>query len=327
MQLRHQTSCSKRCVGVFGSRKRTQPWTGGVWSALQCPAVANTARERFPSAAHLPRTLEGPDSTASGVWSLTSWDYKYQHRRCCSPCEPDDVNCLKLEALCQNVLDHPRLPPRICTYMSKYPYDIDEVTCNLENLSSKYGKEFALYLAKREPAILSKSIDVVEQREKQLTSLLSLTSVEILTVLRKNPRLLCFDFEETKSKYMQLPKLTPFGADGVRTLVIKYPLILNYQTATVKQVIEDLRDFAYTRGTWQDDFELMSPSLFAFFYRDREDILLRLEYLVLTGESSAWRLRHIFKMTNNNFCFHKPGFKTWERQRYREARRIAKASR
>jgi hypothetical protein len=41
------------------------------------------------------------------------------------------------------------------------------------------------------------------------------------------------------------------------------------------------------RDVWQEDFERISPSLMAFFLRDHKDLLLRLEYLVITGRCAA----------------------------------------
>lgn len=57
-----------------------------------------------------------PSSVAEASTSAPAaagWDYKYQRRPCSSPCHPSDGRCLRLEALFQNVLDYPRLPPRV----------------------------------------------------------------------------------------------------------------------------------------------------------------------------------------------------------------------
>lgn len=62
-----------------------------------------------------------------------------------------------------------------------------------------------------------------------------------------------------------------------------------------------LRQLASTRPSWSGNFATLSPSQFAFFLRDRIHMLLRLEYLVVSGGGKGMTLRDVMKMTNQAF--------------------------
>lgn len=57
-------------------------------------------------------------ASSTEIAQSSSWDYKYERRNCSSPCHPSDMRCLKMEALFQNVLGYPRLPPRVYRFVS-----------------------------------------------------------------------------------------------------------------------------------------------------------------------------------------------------------------
>eukprot|EP00955_Chlamydomonas_euryale_P105948 365671-Chlamydomonas_euryale.AAC.2 len=94
-------------------------------------------------------------------------------------------------------------------------------------------------------------------------------------------------------------------------MVRKYPLVLNSRSETIEAVTEKLRHVAYTRSLWQQDFDCITPSLMAFFLRDYRDLLLRMEYLALTGDSASWSLQQVFKPSNNLFAKKHRGFRQW----------------
>jgi hypothetical protein len=62
---------------------------------------------------------------------------------------------------------------------------------------------------------------------------------------------------------------------------------------------------------WTEDFETITPSLLAFYMRDCSDLQSRLEYLLVSGESSGAQLREVFKLSNNVFASKHRGFRQW----------------
>lgn len=60
----------------------------------------------------------------------------------------------------------------------------------------------------------------------------------------------------------------PLNHESVKRMVRKYPLILNFQTSSLEDTMDSLRQLSYTRVQWQEDFDAMSPSLLAYFFRD-----------------------------------------------------------
>lgn len=97
----------------------------------------------------------------------------------------------------------------------------------------------------------------------------------------------------------------------MRQLVLKFPLVLNWHPEGLRAIIDALRQLAYTRDLWQQDFETITPSLLAFYIRDHCDQLRRLEFLVASGESPDWRLRDVFKPSNHLFARKHRSFGKW----------------
>lgn len=109
--------------------------------------------------------------------------------------------------------------------------------------------------------------------------------------------------------------MLPLTHEGVRTLARKFPLILNFQTKTIEELVDVLRQLSYTRIHWQEDFDTLTPGLLAYFFRDSNDILRRLEFLVTSGTGPFVRLRDVFKMTDNLFNRKYRGFAGWKEER------------
>lgn len=243
------------------------------------------------------------------------WDYKYQRFSCASPVEPWDTRLLKVEALFQHVLGYPRLPPRVHRHLKQSAASVDSITAVVEGLAARYGKELVLYLVRRCPHILERSFEEVAERADVLRSMLDLKPHEIFMIMRKNPLLLVMDSPEARARFNKLHRMTPLSHEAVKVMVRKYPLVLNCRSETIAAIVERLRHLAYTRAMWQQDFDCMSPSLMAFFLRDYRDLLMRLEYLVLTGDSTTWTLRQVFKPSNNCFIKKHRGFREWVHMR------------
>lgn len=222
---------------------------------------------------------------------------------------------MKLEALCQNVLMYPRLPLKIFRCLYDKPYELNEVTAVLEGLVDKYGRELCLYFLRRQPKLLLENIQDIEQRAAGLSELLGLNDFEVLLVLRKNPNLLLLDLNVTRERYFNLPKATFLDNDGTKALTLKYPMVLSHRSETVLETVEALRELTYSRSAWQAELATITPSLLAFFLRDRYDLLARLEYLLVTGDATPWRLRDVFKMSENKFAKLKQGYAGWREKR------------
>jgi hypothetical protein len=65
------------------------------------------------------------------------------------------------------------------------------------------------------------------------------------------------------------------------------------------------------RVQWQEDFDCITPSLLAFFFRDSSDLTLRMEYLVATRAAPDCSLKVLFKQTNGSFSRKHPDFRAW----------------
>ncbi|KAG1660703.1 hypothetical protein FOA52_014322 [Chlamydomonas sp. UWO 241] len=264
-----------------------------------------------------------------GMVSPVGWDYKYVRIPCASPVSPDDTRCLKMEALFQHVLGYPRLPPRVYRHLHNSTASVEAVTSCVEGLSAKYGRELVLYLLRRCPLILDTDVATAVQKADVARSMLDLQPHEIFMILRKNPMLLVLDSVEARARYDRLHRITPLTHEAVKLMVRKYPLVLNSRSETIEAVTERMRHLAYTRSMWQQDFDCISPSLLAFYLRDYADLLLRLEYLALSGESATWTLQQVFKPSNNLFSKKHRGFREWlsvrSARRQQLARRAALA--
>lgn len=91
----------------------------------------------------------------------SKWDYKYPHFSCASLCSPEDTRYLKVEALFQNVLSHPRLPSRVHRFLSAVSADIDTITKTVESLANFYGQELVLYFLRQQPQLLDSDSEAV----------------------------------------------------------------------------------------------------------------------------------------------------------------------
>mmetsp|Transcript_19189 Transcript_19189/g.48792 ORF Transcript_19189/g.48792 Transcript_19189/m.48792 type:complete len:377 (-) Transcript_19189:8-1138(-) len=290
-RLQLQASCSPRCAPLV----RCQRAPSRV--SLRCLATASIEADL---SSHQPQS-----AIANG------WDYKYPHIPCASLCAPDDTRYLKVEALFQNVLGYPRLPSRVHQFMPRISTDISTITRTVENLSKRYGQELVLYYLRRSPNMLSCDYETLVARAEHVRSMLDLRPTEVLAVLRKNPNLFIMESSVVRTRFTSLHKVMPLNHDNVRKLVVKFPLILNYQTTSIEHLMDSLRQLSYTRVQWQQDFDAMSPSLIAFYLRDARDLLLRLEYLVATGENPHIDIKTVFKVSNNLFAKKHRNFRPW----------------
>ena len=75
------------------------------------------------------------------------------------------------------------------------------------------------------------------------------------------------------------------------------------------------------------DFETISPSLLAFFFRKRTDLLPRLEFLAISGSSPTLRLCSAFKPSDNVFAHSHPHFGPWRKQRALHLRQLRQQAR
>lgn len=76
------------------------------------------------------------------------------------------------------------------------------------------------------------------------------------------------------------------------------------------------------RVQWQEDFDCITPSLLAFFFRDSSDLMLRMEYLVATRAAPDATLKDLFKMTNGSFSRKHPNFRAWRMARRQQLREV-----
>lgn len=124
-----------------------------------------------------------------------------------------------------------------------------------------------------------------------------------------------FEWPHTLPVVYHHPQVMHWTRDNVRTLVLKFPLILNYQTARVQHLMCVLQQVSSKRAQWRQDFAAMTPSLVAFYIKDAKDMLLRLEFLIETGEGQNMNFRTIFKASNNLFTKKYANFRSWQRMR------------
>lgn len=82
------------------------------------------------------------------------WDYKYKWQTCPSVCAAGDDRCYKVEALIQNVLSYPYMPPKICRYLPGLSADLNSMTALVEQMASHFGKELTLLYIAKWPLIL-----------------------------------------------------------------------------------------------------------------------------------------------------------------------------
>lgn len=50
-------------------------------------------------------------------------------------------------------------------------------------------------------------------------------------------------------------------------MVLKFPLVLNYQTSNLETILRALRAIAAAREDWAYEYASISPSLLAFYIR------------------------------------------------------------
>ncbi len=104
-------------------------------------------------------------------------------------------------------------------------------------------------------------------RADHVRVMLDLKGPDVLQVLRKNPHLLCMEAQVARARYNALHKVLHLSHESIKSLVHKFPLVLNYQTATVEEIVDSLRQVCSMRLHWQEDFENVTPSTLAFFIR------------------------------------------------------------
>lgn len=225
-----------------------------------------------------------------------------------------DLRCFKVEALLQNVLGYPRLPSKLKDALRSMQRDVGDITQVVEELSAHLGKEITMHCVRKEPWVLAEDFNVIVSRLEYMQTMLQVSPTEMYTLVRKCPRLLIIDSSKLQSRYNALPGLTKFGPSQIHKMVHKYPPVLAFTTEYLQATLVRLRDLAFTRELWQEDLENITPSLFAFFINDAEDLLLRLEYLATTGQLPALHMRDIFKVSDQGFIRKAgPTYRKWLR--------------
>lgn len=202
-----------------------------VISAAQALKSAAAAQAAIASAANSEGGSQTGASTSQGsspglqryrapLQPPEGWDYKYLRFPCASPVHPDDARCMKIEALFQNVLGYPRLPPRVHQHLRKNSTaSVEHVTATVEGLSAKYGRELVLYLLRRCPLILDTTVEAAVAKADGTRSMLDLKPHEIFMILRKNPMLLVLDSGEARARYNRLHRVTPLSHEAVKLMV------------------------------------------------------------------------------------------------------------
>ncbi|PNH04956.1 hypothetical protein TSOC_008838 [Tetrabaena socialis] len=314
-------------------------------------------RSRRP-VAHIPAELPRPPRPRllPPPAPLTWPDYPYTRRPAASAASPHDEAALKLEALFQCVLHYPRVPPKLLRFLQRAAPGavadaLPHVTATVERLAAVCGREVAVYLIRRRPWVVLVGADWIVPRIEAVRQLLALPPGAMLDMLRKNPNLLRMERATLRARYEALADATDFDPEQlspsraspglprvaapagppaslpgpcasrqVRALVVKYPLILNFQPDSVASAAAALRRLCRARPSWAAHHDILSPSQFAFFMRDRVHTLLRLEYLLITGAGGSWTVRDIIKASNNMFKKVYSGFRSWSTERLRRLR-------
>jgi hypothetical protein len=199
--------------------------------------------------------------------------FPYQRFPCSSPCAPGDVRCQQVEALCQNVLNYPRIPTRLCQWLPGIPTDMPTITRVVEGLAHRYGQELTLLFLRKAPHLLNYDLDALVgemaadiprsrhhitsqmrhcappycmprlqiRRAEHVRVMLDLKPPDLAMVLRKNPLLFCHDVALARARFQALHKVMPLSNEGVKQLARKYPLVLNFRTETLEEIMDGLR--------------------------------------------------------------------------------------
>eukprot|EP00798_Chlamydomonas_sp_ICE-L_P031743 gene31743-6944_t len=186
-----------------------------------------------------------------------------------------------------------------------------------------------LMILRKNPYLMCLDTALVRSRYDALSRVMPLSRDSVRTLTRKcplilnrrNPYRMCLDTALVRSRYDALSRVMPLSRDSMRTLTRKCPLILNRRTELIGDVMESLRQISYTRVIWQENFDLMTPSLMAFFMRDFAVLLMRLEFLLVTGRSPNTTLKDVFKPSTNLFANVHRGYRPWLAER-RERQRV-----
>lgn len=144
------------------------------------------------------------------------WDYKYKWQPCPSLCSPGDERCLKVEALIQNVLSYPNMPPKVCRHLPNISADLDSMTALLEAMSAHFGKELTLLYINKYPSILELDFPTLTQRVKAFRELCGVLESDVPMLLRKFPGLVTLEPQEVRTRYDNLRDLTRFNNQEVR---------------------------------------------------------------------------------------------------------------
>lgn len=144
------------------------------------------------------------------------WDYKYKWQACPSLCSPGDERCFKVEALIQNVLSYPNMPPKVCRHLPNISADLDSMTALLEAMSAHFGKELTLLYINKYPTILELDFSTLSQRVKAFRELCGVLESDVPMLLRKFPGLVTLDPQEMRTRYDNLRDLTRFNNQEVR---------------------------------------------------------------------------------------------------------------
>ncbi|MEW5308908.1 MAG: hypothetical protein WDW38_000828 [Sanguina aurantia] len=221
----------------------------------------------------------------------------------------------------------PASPPPVPTTLARAPphvLPISQITLCIETLARQYGRELVLFWVCRTPRILLCNAATTPAHIEAIRLMLDLQGSDMAMLLRKNPYLLVTDIGCLRFRFEALHRSTTLDHEQILFMVKKCPLVFNFEGETLARLVANLRDLSSTRELWHQDFEQITPSLLAFFIRDHTDLLLRLEFLVVTGESPTKHLKEIFKISNNLFLRIHHGYRMWLRMRTMRAQARAR---
>lgn len=191
--------------------------------SLRCAACAAPANTDAAASGSAPR----PKPAGAAPQKQAPWTYKYKRTKGPSLCRPGDTFCAQVEALFQNVLIYPYVPPTIHKRLDQLrPIGIDAITDLVERSANHFGAELALYFFRRAPELMQLEFTTIAARCRDIRSTLGIPDYELPLLLRKNPKLMLLEPAELKARYEALPRVLKFTPLQVRVCGLFIPLVV-----------------------------------------------------------------------------------------------------
>ena len=171
-------------------RARSQQTVAAIASRAAAAAEAAISSTEPSTSSHISSLPQQLLRYRSSLQPVENWDYKYQRFPCASPVRPDDMRCLQVEALFQNVLGYPRLPPRVYRFMQTHPdLTVEDVTATVEGLTARYGKELVFYILRRTPFILGHPVEELMEKAEGARRMLDLKPTDVFMYVSRRTRI------------------------------------------------------------------------------------------------------------------------------------------